>query len=259
MSAAVSAISVRAAISAASSSRAWIPSRIARWSGSALRRERLGVVVRVNVARSTARRTPAQVLEELVVAREEDAAVEPEVRLEVCGLVVDPGLHARVRLRDAGDLLGRRARRGEPRRERLDRQPDLRRLLVEPLVVRRLAPPAEDVRVEDVPVRPRPDARPGLRLRLDEPLRGENADGLADDGAADREIRDELVLGRKGVARLERPGHDVHPDRVDDLAVQPAPRIRQWSAHARCRLIRAMVDVLRDVGASGLIIILYAF
>ena len=137
-------------------------------------------------------------LEELVVAREQDAAVELEVRLEVCGLVIDPGLHARVCLRDADDLLGRRARRGEPGRERFDREPDLRRLLVEPLVVRRLAPPAEHVRVEDVPIRSRPDARAGLRLRLDEPLGGENADGLADDGAADREIRDELVLGRKG-------------------------------------------------------------
>ena len=137
-------------------------------------------------------------LEELVVAREEDAAVELEVRLEVCGLVIDPGLHARVCLCDAGDLLGRRARRGEPGRERLDREPDLRRLLVEPLVVRRLAPPAEDVRVEDVPVRPRPDPRPGLRLGLDEPLGGENADGLADDGAADREIRVSSSSGGRG-------------------------------------------------------------
>ena len=81
---------------------------------------------------------PAEVLEELVVARGEDPRVELEVRGEVRGLVIDAGLHRGERLGDRDDLLVRRARRGEPGRERLDRQPNLGRLLVELLVVRRL-------------------------------------------------------------------------------------------------------------------------
>ena len=77
-------------------------------------------------------------LEELVVARLEDPAVELEVRGEVGRLVVYTRLHRVVGGRDRRYLVVRRPCGGQASGERLDGQANLRRLLVQLLVVRRL-------------------------------------------------------------------------------------------------------------------------
>ena len=105
MSAAVSPISVRIAASAASPSRAAMPSRIARWSGSARRREVGDDVVYLERRAEDGAEHGAQVSEQLVVAGGEDPLVEEQVGGEVGRLVLDACVHRLVGLPDRFDLL----------------------------------------------------------------------------------------------------------------------------------------------------------
>ena len=102
---------------------------------------------------------------------------------------------------------------------------------------------------------------PIFGLRLDEPLRREDAHGLAQDGPADREIRGELVLRRQRIAGLDGPADDLQADRVHDLAVQPTPRIGEWPRHGRRSRIRGSYGQAgtRWVRVVRSIIIRYAF
>src|SRR3546814_6848103 len=54
-----------------------------------------------------------------------------------------------------------------------------------------LQPPENDLRVEQVPPLPRFDARAGARADADQALGRQRAHGLADDGAADAQLRSE--------------------------------------------------------------------
>ena len=184
--------------------------------------------------------------EQLVVGRGEDPIVEAKVGSEVCHLIVDPALHLGVCLDDPGGLVRGRPRRRQARGERLDREPHFGRLLVQPAVVRRLGAPAEDVGIEDVPFGARPNTRPGLGPRLHESLRREHAHRLAQHGAADREIGDELVLRRQRIARLQLAAHDLEADEVHDLSVQTAPRVGESSRHGRRLPHARILDIAVD-------------
>ena len=258
MSAAVSAISVRVAVSARASSRAAIPSRIARWSGSALRRDRFGRRRELEGRPQDAAEHPAEMTQELVVARGEDPVVELEVGGEVRDLVVDALLHPRVGLRDRRDLASsarvaaRRAASGSIA------EPHLRRLLVQPVSfvasTRQLSTSGSRM-FQSSPA----DAGAGLGPGLHEPLGREDAHGLAQDGAADGEIGGELVLGRQRVAGLQVAADDLQADRVDDLAVQAAPRIGERSSCAPLPHRRIVVTADGVGRRQRSIIIRYAF
>ena len=57
--------------------------------------------------------------------------------------------------------------------------------------------------------------------------------------------------GGSGSPGWSSPLDDLQADRVDDLAVEPAPRIGERPRHARRRRIVAIVDTRRDDGGSA--------
>lgn len=110
---------------------------------------------------------------------------------------------------------------GEAGGERLDRPPQLAELA--PLVVplRTEGPPLDDVRVEQVPVADRPDARADVRAGADQALRLQDTQGFTDDGAGDLEPLADL-LGHEGAVSAQVAGDDHLAELLDELAVQPA-------------------------------------
>ena len=66
--------------------------------------------------------------------------------------------------------------------------------------------------------------------RVDESLRRQNLDCLADDRSADRDVAadlgTELFVGGNRLAGLEVAADDPYTDVVDDRPVEPTPRVR---------------------------------
>ena len=114
------------------------------------------------------------------------------------------------------DLVGRRPLRGTRSGGRLDDLAHLEERVDEFLARILVDLPAQNVRIEHVPVDRRANTRPDLRPRDRQALGRQQADRFAHGRPRNAELRLDARLGRQGVARLVLARDDAAADRAGD-------------------------------------------
>jgi hypothetical protein len=181
----------------------------------------------------------AHLRQQLVVRGGQHGAVEAQVGVDGRRAFVLGGLHVGIGLRDRLDLARGRALGGQRGGRGLDHAPQLEHLLEELPARHRGIAPAQNVEVEQVPVRGLQYASAGARARVHQPFGRKRLQRFAHHGAARAQVATQLALGKR-LAGLQRAAHDAAAELLDHLAEQIAlarlPRLERPKVFVNHRL-----------------------
>lgn len=170
----------------------------------------------------------------------ENGLVKPQVRLSARHALPACLGHISERLSNFRKSVRRSPVGGQRRCLGLDHQPDFEQLIIELCRGHRAVAPAQNLRIQQVPLRRWQDANAGTRAAFEQAARGKRFDGFANDGTTGAELSPEIGFTWEGIVESDVAPDNPRAEFLDDMRKQIALALSQSKSRYRLLVHRVM-------------------